>query len=700
MQSEPRPAVKGPPGAVARLLQKAAKSYARGDLQSAEGWCRQLLQASPDQPDALHILGLVAWRRGERQQALDVIRNVIAGNPNKPQLHNSLGVMLKELGDPTGAEAALRTAIDLMPNYPEALTNLGNILCETGRFADAEAMHRRAVEIAPRYADGHNNLATALAKQELWAETLAECRIAVGLQPTRAEFHLNLGNALSGMEDWKEAAAAFQCAAGLAPKNADAHANLGIALYHLDQPDQAAAAHRTATELRPDSARIWTNLAAAQVDLGDPDSALGSCQRALEIDPNLPEAYNCLGLALKAKGMGGQAITAYETAIRLRPDYHKAYSNLGIILHAQGRFADALAAYAKAVEIVPDYLEAQWNKGMLHLLLGEFEFGWSGYELGLDMKRPRVRFRYRQFDMWEGATIAGKTIVVSGEQGVGDQIMFASLLPDLVERGAKLLVKLENRLYPLLQRSIDGLTLLPPDDAGSSSIEQFAVDYQAPIGSLCRWLRPNLASFPSRSGYLKADLKQVETFRQRYRQQLGERPTIGISWRGGFKEAGQLRSIPLTSWAPILKQQGFGFVNLQYGDCHADLAAVQNELGVTVFHDDAVDPLKSLDDFAAQTAAMDLVISIDNSTVHMAGALNVPVWVLLPAVPDWRWMLNRSDSPWYSSVRLFRQPRLGEWSPVIATVAEELGRMVDRSGVSLDKEAGSELRATCRAGGA
>jgi hypothetical protein len=252
--------------------------------------------------------------------------------------------------------------------------------------------------------------------------------------------------------------------------------------------------------------------------------------------------------------------------------------------------------------------------------------------------------------------------------------MFVSLLPELVEGGATCVVKLDARLYPLVQRSISGLTLLPRDKSAAADIEQFTVDFQAPHGSLCRWLRRSPESFPSRPGYLKADPARRESLRDRYRRQLGDRPLIGISWRGGTGETARIRSIPLAAWAPLLSLRAFGFVNLQYGDCRADLAAARRDIGVDILHDDLVDPLSNLDDFAAQTAAMDLVISIDNSTVHMAGALNVPVWVLLPAVPDWRWMLGRADSPWYSSVRLFRQQMAGDWGPVIGRVAEELRR--------------------------
>ena len=665
-----------PSGPTARLLQRAAGLYARGDLQGAEELCRQLLQIDSEQPDALHMIGLVAWQRGERQRAMDEIRKAIASDPGKPQPHNSLGVMHREFGNLEHAEAAFRAATDLMPNYPDALTNLGNVLSETGRLADAETMHRRVVALAPKYADGHNNLATVLSKQERWEEALDECRSAVELVPTAAEFHFNLGNALSAVEDWEPAAAAFQRAADLAPGNADAHANLGIAFYRLEQPEKAAAAHRAATELRPDSARIWANLAAVQVDMDDLDAALQSCQKALQLDANLPEVHDSLGKALRAKGLPDQAIAAFETAIKLRPDYHKPYGNLGMVFHSQGRYSRALAAFAKSVDLAPGDAEAQWNKGLVHLLLGEFEPGWRGYERGLDAKHGRARFLGRKFPIWQGSEVQGKTILVSGEQGVGDQIMFASILPDLIERGARTLVVVDNRLIPLLQRSISDLVLVPYDETTLSRIEQFAVEYQAPIGSLCRWLRPTAGSFPSRPGYLKAEPAQADNFRSRYRERFGDRPVVGISWRGGTGKAAPVRSIALTAWAPILEQRAFGFVNLQYGDCRTDLEAVGRDLGVEILHDESVDPLKNLDDFAAQTAAMDLVVSIDNSTVHMAGALNVPVWAMLPAVPDWRWMLDRSDSPWYPSVRLFRQATAGEWTPVIERVAEELKRGV------------------------
>jgi tetratricopeptide (TPR) repeat protein len=677
MPSESRQTGSTPPGSVGsgaagQLLQRAAGLYARGNLQGAESACRQLLQIRPDQADARHILGLVAWRRGDRQGAVAEIRQAIAVAPNKPQPHNSLGVLLKEEGNAGGAEAAFRTAVGLQPDYPEALTNLGNILSETGQLAEAEARHRRVVELAPGYADGHNNLATALAKQERWEEAIEACRAAVRLEPSRAEFQLNLGNSLAAAKVWEEAAEAFRQAADLAPTNADCHTNLGVALERLGLFGQAADALGIAVRLRPGSGRLWTDLGSSLAKSGRADDAINACRKAVEVEPELPEARNALGRALFDKGMLAEAAAAFERAIGLRPDYALAHTNLGVTRHAEGRFAEAFAAHDRAFQSDPQFTETQFNRATTHLLLGEFEVGWRLYEFGLGRRSGPGGPRFDEHPPWQGTPVGGKTLLIWSEQGVGDQIMFASVIPDLLAQGARCVVEADARLKPLFSRSLEGVQFRATNAGVPAEIAGLGVDYQIPLGGLCRWLRPNLASFSRQRPFLRADAAQSAAFRTRYRERFGDRPTVGISWMGGTGIARSVRSIPLAEWSPILRQPGAAFVNLQYGDCAAELATVSDALGVEIFQDSAVDPMKDLDGFAAQTAALDLVISIDNSTVHMAGALGIPVWVMLPTVPDWRWLLGRSDTPWYSSARLFRQANRGEWGGVLAAVSREL----------------------------
>jgi tetratricopeptide (TPR) repeat protein len=656
-----------------QLLRRAAALYARGNLPGAEDLCRQLLQLRPEQPDALHILGLIAWRRGDRQQASDHIRAAIASDPTRPQPPNSLGVLLKEAGDLGAAEAAFRTAIELQADYPEALTNLGNILCETDRLAEAEAMHRRVIELMPNYAEAHNNLATALSKQERWAEAAEACGRSVGLDPNRADFQFNLGNALSAMEQWLEAIDALKRATDLAPATAEYHGKLGLALHRLGHSEQAAEAFGIAVKLQPANARTWTDLAVSLAKTGKNEEAMDVSRKALDLDPNLPEAHNALGKALLETGQLSEAMAAFARAIALRPGFALAHCNLGVARHTEGRFAEALEIYEKAIALDPESTETHWNKALTHLLLGEFETGWKLYEYGLGKRSGATGLRFDEYPAWLGADVAGRTLLLWSEQGVGDHIMFASVIPDLLERGATCVVEADPRLEPLFRRSLPEVRFLPRG-AVTADVAGLGIDFQVPLGGMCRWLRPNLASFARRRPLLRADPVQTAMFRTRYCQKFASKLVVGISWMGGTGAVRKVRSIPLIEWSAILANPDAAFVNLQYGDCAEELGAVQVALGAEVFHDPAVDPLKDLDSFAAQTAAMDLVISIDNSTVHMAGALDVPVWVMLPAVPDWRWLLGRSDSPWYSSVRLFRQSERGDWSDVFAAVGRQLAQ--------------------------
>ncbi|HEY7690371.1 MAG TPA: tetratricopeptide repeat protein [Dongiaceae bacterium] len=658
--------------AAMRDLQTAGQHFQSGQFGDAEALCRRVLLAYPRQPDALHLMGLIAWRRGDHRQAIQAITQALEKTPQAPHLQNSLGVVLKDAGRKDDAAKAFELALRSKPDYPEALTNLGNVRRELGQLAQSEAAHRRAIQIAPKYAEAQANLAMTLLLQKRAEEGIAAAQAAVALQPRRADFHDTLGSMLADAERLPLAVQCFGRATELAPGNAEFRANLGLALHRLGRFEEALAALREADGLKPQDARICLSLGATLVELDRAAEALDFCRRARDLDPALPEAHNNLGLALRASGRLDEAVAAYEKAIALNPGYAEAHSNLGAALSAQRRFDEAFAAYDRTIALDAGNADAHWNKGLLHLLLGQFDSGWAEYDFGWRVKTGRGRARHAQYPAWDGADIRGKSLLVWSEQGVGDQIMFAALLPDLRQRGIRCIVEADARLEPLFRRSFADVTFVAHADDAEAQLRGLAIDCQASFGSLCKWLRPTLASFQARPGFLHADPAQVTSLRHRYRERFAGRPAVGISWRGGRGQAGRDRSIALEHWRPILSASNVGFVSLQYGDCEKDLGAVRDAIGVEIFSDRTVDPLKDLDAFAAQTAAMDLVVSIDNSTVHMAGALNVPVWILLPAVPEWRWLLNRSDSVWYQSVRLFRQDEPGAWGPAVDAVAREL----------------------------
>ena len=658
---------------LARKLQEGVRHLQGGRLREAEAACRAVLDVQPEQADALHILGHVARQKGNIQAAVELLQRAIKSDPRSPHLHNSLGVALKEAGSLEAAIGAYERALKLLPDYPEALTNLGTALRDAGRLEEALQRCRRAIELRPNYAEAHSNLGSVLMRLGQEDEAISAYEAAVRLQPQRGELYDNLGAALAIVRRWEEAEAAHRRATELAPRSAEALANLGVALHNLGRFEEACEAHRRAAALRPNDAMMPVNLSASLVELGKLDDALAACHAALAIAPDLPEAHNNLGHVLKATERIDEAIAAYGEALARRPAYADAFNNLGVAHTAIGRFDDGMAAYDRALELKPHHPESAWNRAQLLLLRGDYAAGWPAYESGWRAKLGRGRLRHIGIPRWQGTKLADRTLLVWSEQGVGDQLMFAGFIEELVALGARCVVEADRRLEPLLRRSIGGIEFISRETPPSPRLAEIPIDLQCPMGSLARWLRPDLVSFPRRQAYLRADPEQTLLIRERYRKSAGGRPVIGISWRGGALQSGRARSTRLTAWERILKRDDVAFVNLQYGDCTAELAEVHGALAIDVLNDGSIDSLKSLDDFASQTAAMDLIITVGNSTVHTAGALGMPAWVFLPFVPDWRWLLDRGDSPWYGSLRLFRQPQRGDWTSVF----EAAGRALD-----------------------
>jgi len=278
---------------------------------------------------------------------------------------------------------------------------------------------------------------------------------------------------------------------------------------------------------------------------------------------------------------------------------------------------------------------------------------------------------------WDGRQLEGKSIIVTAEQGVGDEIMFASCLPEMIAKADLCIVECDKRLIPIFARSFPKTILIERlDSVDSYRTDITSAEMQIPVGSLPKFFRPDLASFPQQGEYLIPDNYKTEIWQKRYTE-LGPGIKIGISWKGGSKPAEKLaRSTVLAQWAKLFSVLGAHFINLQYGDCTSELREVREKLDITIHDWEDADPLKDLDDLAAQIAALDLVISVDNATVHMAGALGVPVWVLLPFACDWRWMREYEDTPWYKSVRLIRQKNIGDWEGIFERITSNLKQYI------------------------
>jgi tetratricopeptide (TPR) repeat protein len=404
-------------------------------------------------------------------------------------------------------------------------------------------------------------------------------------------------------------------------------------------------------------------LRAQIVDLIERDAgeqALALAQASATQDSRSYEAQYCVALARHKLHDSARALDACDTARLLRADDPELHDLRGAILQECGRLEEAVAEYDRAIALQPALALPRFHRALAALLAGDFERGWDGYELRrLNSERHQSTLGIPE---WDGTPLAGRTLCVTREQGLGDEIMFASLLPEVMANAQRVLVECDPRLVPLFQRSFPGAVVFPSRPDGSAP--EYA-DVAVGAGSLPRFLRRHASSFPHHGGYLRADPARVEHWRQRL-SALGPGLKVGVSWTGGVRKTRRaLRSLELSQWAPILLAPGVRFVSLQYT---AGAAAEAAASGVQHWQE-AID---NLEDTAALVCALDLVVSVCTSVVHLAGALGRPAWVLTPFAPEWRYGVAGESMLWYPSVRLFRQAAHRDWSAPIAAVAAQL----------------------------
>jgi thioredoxin-like negative regulator of GroEL len=400
------------------------------------------------------------------------------------------------------------------------------------------------------------------------------------------------------------------------------------------------------------------------------EAAVDMIRQAIAINKDEAAYYSNLGTVLQAQGGLDEAAACYERALALKPGLAEVHTNLGNILKTQGKADDSVACHERALALQPGLAEAHYNLGLVQLLKGDFPSGWRNFEWRWRTKEHCTPMRAYPQPLWSGEKLACGRLLIWREQGVGDEIMFAGLIPDVSRSGNRCLLECERRLKPLFARSFPGIEVVSGrfcgNDPGKDAANNPELDIAAhlPSGSLPRLFRANFAAFAATtSPYLIAEPVARERFRARYSD---GRRLAGLAWHTNRK-AGRNRCIDLALFAPLFARTDIRWVSLQYGD-HDALRSEVTVAGAPVFIDGSVDQFSDIDLFAAQVAAMDLVLTIDNSTAHLAGALGVPTWVLLPFAPDWRWLQAGEDSLWYPTLRLFRQPQRGAWQPVVQAV--------------------------------
>ena len=475
------------------------------------------------------------------------------------------------------------------------------------------------------------------------------------------------GFALHQQGQVAQAKALYEQVLARQPKHFDALHLLGVIAVQSKNPTLAVDLISKAIAINPNSAAAYSNRGVALKALKRLDDAVASYDKAIVLEPDNAEAYSNRGNALKELKRLDDAVASHDKAIVRRPDYAEAYCNRGVALQELKRLDDAVASYDKAIVLRPNYAEAYGNKSLALLLFGAIDQGWEWYEWRWktqDGEREALSTRKPAFT----PNGRDKRLLVWAEQGIGDEIMFGSLLTEARQLCSKLLVAMDARLIPLFARSVENVEFL----ARGRAVPEDAYDEHIAMGSLCRHLRPDEQSFKNTAqGFLIADPTRTERIRNALGAGNGQK-LCGISWRSTNQKFGAKKSMRLSAMVEALALSGHRLVNLQYGDTQDEIAQVSRQYGIEILNCKEVDNTKDIDGLASLIQACDVVVSISNTTVHLAGALGKDTRVLLPYAPDWRWMLDRDDSPWYNSVKLYRQGQDMQWEPVLQRVATDL----------------------------
>ena len=540
-------------------------------------------------------------------------------------------------------------------------------LHQAGDLRAAEEIYRGVLRAEPRNGKIWFALAQLCQTDQRLVEAVACVRQALEVEPADADRCFLLGNLLLQQGQPKDAESAYRDCLKLRRDHPLALGNLGFVLAELDHLDEAKACYEQALKIRPDLAEVHHNLGNVLREQGQLDAALACYQTALQRRPEYAKAFINRGIALVAMGRIDDAIRDLQHGVQLKPDLADAHISLGAALCVQQRFEEATDHYQQALALMPDHAEAAWNQSLLWLLQGDYERGWPAYEARWRCKRTTPLPTFEQ-PRWDGSPLDGRTILLHGEQGLGDTLHFVRYAPMVKARGGRVIVHCQNALCRLLARSpgIDGLVgwgATPPK-----------FDVWLPLMSLPTVFHTTLDTIPASIPYVSADPALVMHWRRELAPVRGLR--VGIAWQGSPRHAwDRHRSVSLEHFEPLAKIAGIHLISLQKNLGSEQLRALQGRVPVLSLGDLVDEASGPFMDTAAIIANLDLVVSIDTAVAHLAGAMGKPVWLALTFTPDWRWLLGRADNLWYPSARLFRQPSLGDWPSVFRQIADSVAIM-------------------------
>lgn len=682
-------------------FETALKHHETGALSEAHAAYLRVLELDSNHVETLHMLGLLYFQAGNPEQGLPLVDRAIAHSGSAPEMQNTRGIILRALGRPAESLAAYQEALRGRPHFADAAFNLGNLLLSQDEIAAAIDAYERALQCDGSNADAWFNLGAACQRREDWRRAIGHYRRALNLQSAAhpdsgrsievARTHAALGGSLARIGEYTEAETHFNLALQLDPTLAEAnagcaelqlhfgHPRRAAALYRraiAEQPDrpefhhslgrseqaaerysEAIAAYERAVALDPDLADSLCNLAVCHQQCDQLDAALDCCARAIRVDPKHAGAWINRGITLRYQERNVEALQAYDMALALAPESIDVLVGRGAVYSAMARPRDAIADYDRALRIAPDHSLAHWNRSLARLQLGDFRGGWEEFEWRWKWSGFRSPRRHADITPWRGESIRDQPLLLHAEQGFGDTIQFIRYAALAAERAGQILVEAPAPLCRLL-RAVPSVS-----EVVATGSRMPSVAAQVPLMSLPNIFGTELGTIPAETPYF--DLPPTLT-PPMPRVSAPNALHVGICWKG--QSDARRNNLPLraiTRWCRLPRIVFYGLQVDASVDELRELAGCQSFHHVAPGFNDFLDTALFIRD-------LDLVISVDTAVAHLTGALGRPAWILLRHASEWRWLLDREDSPWYPGMKLFRQTHPGDWEPVIESVRAAL----------------------------
>ena len=690
-------------------FQKALALHQHGNLTDAEAIYKYILRHTPNHFDALHLLGLVNAQRDNTLEAEKLFRKALHINPNAASAHSNLGIVLSELKKFDESLASFDRALSLNPRHFDALLNRGNILKDMKHYDDALSCYNEAIKIKDRHAEAYFNRANLFKEIKKFDEALIDYTNALRINPRFSEAYSNRGLVLKEVAQFEAALADFSNAISLNPNQLDLYYNrgnilieldrreeavddynryfsqektdpyiylkFGRILYQLEHFDEALDTFNKAIELRHDFADALSCRALTLTKLDRPIEALKDHTNAVHLKGESAELYCNRGSTLQHMHRLDEAIADFEKAVTLDPYLASAHYNCGNVYRDLARYAEAITSFEAATTINPHFGTAHVNHSLCLLSQSNFHDGWDKYEWRLKIKnfKDNALRGHRNLDVDFSVRnsredLIGKTVFVASEQGIGDYIMFLSILPDLCKDAKKIICQLDHRLIGIFSRCFPDVIFVRTGDM--RIIERVKVDHFIRMGSLGYTYRRTIKDFPG-TAYLTPDPLRVAEWQTRLPSDP-RKLKVGISWRGGTEKTNrESRSLDLAQLARLFDREDCTYISLQHGDLDAEVAdfnANRTNKLICFPKSDVTD----FDDLAGLIGALDCVVSVDNTNVQISGAVGKPCFTMLPFISQWRYGKSGTKMPWYDSVILHRQREDRRWDHVISKTAREL----------------------------